>query len=86
MGQKFCKECGAEIEVHYITPEKIYSVNENGKLERADNNDAFCPNGDLPYIEFKCSEDLEHDIGEGELSQWMETIEFDLEDSGLLLE
>lgn len=82
MGQKFCKECGAEILVHYTTTEKVYRVTENGKIERLDNNDAFFPGG----IDFKCSEDSEHDIGKDELSQWMEVMEFELEESGLLLE
>lgn len=81
-----CKECGAEILMHYITPEKVYEITEDGKFERADNNDAFCPQGDSPYIDFKCSEDLEHDIGEDKLLEWMDTIEFELRDSGLLFE
>jgi len=79
---KFCKECGAEILVHYTTTEKVYAITKDGKFERADNNDTFSPGG----IEFKCSEDLEHDIGEGELSKWMDAVEYELEDSGILLE
>jgi len=79
---KFCKECGAEILVHYTTTEQVYAITEDGKFERSDNNDVFFPGG----IEFKCSADLEHDIGEDELSQWMDTVEFELRDSGLLWE
>ncbi len=87
MEQKFCKECGAEISVHYITTEKIYRITEDGKFERDDNNDAFSPGGGFPYVEFKCSEDLEHDIGEDiEFGQWMDAVEIELVDSGILLE
>ena len=79
---KFCKECGAEILVHYTTTEQVYAITEDGKFERSDNNDVFSPGG----IEFKCSEVLEHDIGEDKLSQWMETVELELHDCGILLE
>lgn len=86
MKPEFCKECGAEILAHYTTPEKVYKITEDGKFEREDNNDAFHLHGDSPQIEFKCSEDLEHDIGEDNLLEWMGTVEFELRDSGLLFE
>jgi len=51
-----CDICGSEIDLHYITPTKIFRVNEEGKLVRDDNNE------DTPNVEFLCSEDLEHDF------------------------
>ena len=69
----YCNECGAEVDLHYITLTKIFTINEKGKLERDDNNDAIM-NG--PYVDFFCSEDLEHKIKETKkFDDWAEKIE-----------
>jgi len=80
MEKRYCDECGAEISIHYITPKKVFRIDEEGEFVRDDNNII----GDSPVIEFKCSNDTEHDIGKQNKKQWMEDVEFLLEDSGLL--
>ena len=80
MEKRYCDECGAEISIHYITPEKVFRIDVDGEFVRDDNNII----GDSPVIEFKCSDDTEHDIGKQNKRQWMEDVEFLLKDRGLL--
>ena len=65
--QMFCKECNAPIDFSYITLEKQFSITEDGKIERSDNNIS-----DDPYIDFYCSNDRAHEFGDSkELDEWM---------------
>jgi len=77
----FCKECGAEINLDYITPAKSFRLDENGALVRDDNNIT-----DKPSIEFVCSNDRCHNIGnEEELFRWMDSVEFEFYERCLYL-
>lgn len=70
--QKFCEQCGASIDVHYIIPTKIFKI-EDGNLVRDDNNDAFKGG---PFLVFLCSEDTTHEIGDNkELNEWFNEVE-----------
>jgi hypothetical protein len=76
--QMFCKECGAEIVLDYTTPSRSFRLNENGVIERDDNNLS-----DKPSIIFYCSNDREHNIGEGkEFDIWADSIEFEFYERG----
>jgi len=68
--QMFCKECNAPIDFSYVVPEKQFSITENGEIERSDNNIS-----DDPELEFYCSNDREHEIGDSkELNDCIEDI------------
>jgi len=84
--RKYCGECGEEILIAYVTPEKVFRIDDTGHFVREDNNDAFCPDGDSPTVEFICSNDREHDIGEEKLLDWMLTVEESFRDSGIAFE
>lgn len=60
---KKCKECGADVVCDYIKPCMSFRI-EDGQVVRDDNNDAWQPRGDGPYVVFYCSEDRGHEIGE----------------------
>lgn len=51
-----CAECGAEIIMTYERPNTTFCINNNGRIERHDNNIEGC------HLLFHCSEDMEHDI------------------------
>jgi hypothetical protein len=70
---KKCKECGADVAVDYIKPCMSFRI-EDGEIIRDDNNDAWEPRGDGPYVVFYCSEDREHEIGDIDVS-YMEQVE-----------
>ena len=80
--RKFCKECGEEIVFDYITPTKSFRIDENSKIVRDDNNEAFCPEGDNPYLEFYCSNDREHEIDTDEMFDWYGQVEFEFKEKG----
>ena len=67
--KEYCNNCGAQINIHYIGPPKIFII-ENGQLIRNDNNDTFS-------LEFLCSENSEHNIGERkDLINWIQSVEY----------
>jgi len=77
--QMFCKECNEPIDFSYVTPERWFSITEDGKIERSDNNMS-----DRPEIIFYCSNDKEHDIGDSkDLIIWMDAVESDFNESSL---
>ena len=81
MSEHKCPECGSEIVVDYITPRKTYEIIErkDGKtiFKRSDQNSTFYPDGDNPYLVFRCEEDLLHDIETEEIKIWVDRIEID---------
>ena len=70
MESKKCPTCGGDIQCCYIAPEKVYAI-VDGKIKRADNNDAF-----MLYPEFQlfCSNDVEHLIDDSseEFIKWQD--------------
>lgn len=76
MEKKYCPICNGEILFSYITPEKTYTI-EDGKIIREDNN-----LNDVPYLEFYCSNDKEHDIDTGEIFEWSDQVETDFYQNG----
>lgn len=81
--QRFCPECGNEIVFDYTYPTKSFRIDEYGNILRDDNNDAFCPEGDNPYIVFYCSNDREHDLGSSkEQLDWEAIVEQEFKDRG----
>jgi hypothetical protein len=67
--QEYCNECGSQIDIHYNNPIKIFTIN-NGQLIKNDNEGAS-------YLEFLCSQDLEHDVGRNEkLINWTKEVEY----------
>jgi hypothetical protein len=77
-----CPECGADIKVSYITPEKSFRIDEDGKIVR---DDAWTgPGYDDPHFKFYCSEDREHDLGdELEIQNWQEDVEHEFKRQNL---
>jgi len=66
-----CKECGAEIVFSYITPDRSYRIEDN-KIVRDDPWEG--PEYDDPYLDFHCSNDMEHDINTQEVDEWADKI------------
>jgi hypothetical protein len=74
--KRFCPECDEEIGFDYKTPDRSFIINEDGLLSRNDNNDAWSPNGDLPYVAFHCTNDMEHELPlTSEFNDWSREIE-----------
>jgi hypothetical protein len=73
LATKKCKECGADVAVDYIKPCMSFRI-QDGQVIRDDNNDAWEPKGDSPYVLPYCSEDREHDIGDIEI-EWLDEAE-----------
>lgn len=73
LDQTYCPRCGSEIKFSYVTPERSFII-EDGKLKRDDAWEG--PEYDNPYFHFYCSNDKEHDLGDGpEIDKWYEEIE-----------
>lgn len=77
--KKFCPECGEEIGFDYVTPTKSFLIDEMGDgswtIMKNDNNDAWCPNGDNPYFEFHCLNDMEHKLSkDSEFEEWKDEV------------
>ncbi len=63
---KFCPLCNAPLMIKKETPIKYYSLDENNKLFRDDNND--CCIGLDTYCVAVCSNDSEHDYKRGDIA------------------
>jgi len=81
--RKSCGTCGAEILIAYVTPEKVFRIDDLGNFVREDNNDAFLPEGDSSTVEFICSNDREHAIDEDKILDWLTTVEEAFRDSNI---
>ena len=76
--QRFCPVCNSEIVFDYVHPVKSFRINYNGEINRDDNN-----LDDNPSVEFYCSEDREHDIGDDQqLMEWCDQVEMEFKDRG----
>lgn len=81
LDQKFCPVCGGEIVFDYVTGTKSFRIDEMGNIVRDDNNDAI--EGDDPRLEFYCSEDKEHDLGDSaDQMDWEQQVEQEFKDKG----
>lgn len=50
MEKMFCANCGSELYVDFVTPTKSFCIDEDGKINRIDNNE-----DELPYFKVYCS-------------------------------
>ncbi len=79
MEQKFCIICGAEIYLHYVRPAKVFRITQQGKIMRADNNDAWNVNSDDPYFVAVCNCDATHEVYEQDgIPEWCDELEFEI--------
>ncbi len=81
MKNKYCEECGAEIVLQYVTPNKSFRI-KDGEIIR---DDAWTGAGyDDSYVYFRCSNDSEHDISMTiEMDKWMEDIKYEFKRQNL---
>ncbi len=84
MSLKKCPECGGNILVDYKTPTKTFSIsnNNNIQLKRVDQNITTCPDGDNAYLDFKCENNSEHNIGTDEIMHWIDEVDKVFYDEG----
>ena len=66
---KFCSECGAPIDLHFVRPTKVFAI-KDGEIVRYDNNPVD------QHMEYHCSNNIEHDIkADAKLLKWCDEVE-----------
>ncbi|MDX1285975.1 MAG: hypothetical protein R3182_13230 [Draconibacterium sp.] len=59
MSSKKCPECGGNIIMKYIVPEKIFTINDNDTIKK---RPPLNPMDEQPQLTFVCEDDAEHDL------------------------
>lgn len=76
MEQKFCEQCGGDINLVYVHPSRIFCITKDGKIIRDDNNIMHHVNNDDPYFVARCSNDITHKVWDQEgLDMWIDGLE-----------
>jgi len=77
--QRFCPECGAEIVFVSLKPAKLFRINEEGNIQKNIPNDMDESIFEQDEIEFFCSSDIDHEIGDwindNDLNDWADNVQ-----------
>jgi hypothetical protein len=77
--QKFCNECGGEIHIVHVRPDRTYRITEDGKIIRDNNNAIYHVNNDDPYFVARCSDEVTHRVwGQEGVNRWIDEVEREL--------
>jgi len=60
MSSKKCPECGGNIILKYIVPEKVFSINDKDTIKKRPPLGG--PMAEQPQLTFVCEDDAEHDL------------------------
>jgi len=73
MSSKKCPECGGQIIIKYIVPEKIYSINDNDTIKKRPPLGG--PMNEHPRLKFVCEDDAEHELSKDPtIEPWIEEL------------
>ena len=81
MEKMYCPICENEILITYNVPPRTFKINSSGKIIIDDNNKAFVT---VPYFQFICSYDPNHEIEQKDLFKWMDKVEYEIRNSNIL--